>query len=119
MDKSSIIKSVQGQDEEKVGFSLKLPKSLKEDLQSLCEEKSISMNALIVATMQALINDDCGKQLTVMKKLLLNYREERGKRIEELERQGVLRDNGVPEEIMEEYEEAHTTRSAIDKILGV
>lgn len=74
MDKSNIIKSLKGQDEEKVGFSLKLPKSLKEELHSLCEKESVSMNALIVATLQSLVNDECGKSLKVAKGILLECR---------------------------------------------
>ena len=74
MDKSNIIKSLKGQDEEKVGFSLKLPKSLKEELHSLCEKESVSMNALIVATLQSLVNDECGKSLKLAKGILLDFR---------------------------------------------
>jgi len=74
MDKSNIIKSLKGQDEEKVGFSLKLPKSLKEELHSLCEKESVSMNALIVATLQSLVNDECGKSLKMARGILLECR---------------------------------------------
>lgn len=74
MDKSSIIKSAKGHEEEKVGFSLKLPKNLKDQLQEVSEKESVSMNALIVATLQAMINDECGKELKQAKNLLLDYR---------------------------------------------
>lgn len=63
MDKKSIIKSVKRQEEEKVAFSLKLPASLKDQLQILAESESISMNSLIIATLQSFIDDDCGKKL--------------------------------------------------------
>lgn len=117
MDKSSIIKSVQGQDEEKVGFSLKLPKSLKEDLQSLCEEKSISMNAVIVATLQSLINDDCGKEIKGMKRLLLSYREDINKRITYLE--NGFEQHGTSLETQQEHNELESTLQTINTILGV
>lgn len=73
MNKNKIVASVKRQEEEKVGFSLKLPVSLKEQFQTLAEKESISMNALIVATLQSLIDDDCGKQLTIAKNIIGDY----------------------------------------------
>ncbi len=72
MDKNKIVKSVKRQEEEKVAVSLKLPASLKEQLQKLGEKESISMNALIVATLHSLIDDDCGKELRETKSLLFS-----------------------------------------------
>jgi hypothetical protein len=74
MDKNSIIQAVKQQEEEKVGFSLKLPAGLKDELQKIASDESISMNALIVATLQSLVNDECGKSLKTAKKLILDYR---------------------------------------------
>lgn len=70
MDKNSIIKSVKRQEEEKVAFSLKLPATLKEQLQTLAEKESISMNALIVASLQSLMDDECGKAIAHAKAVL-------------------------------------------------
>ncbi|UFS62991.1 hypothetical protein LOH54_02430 [Sulfurimonas sp. HSL-3221] len=47
-----------GQDEEKVGISLKIPKSLKERLQDYSEQQSVSMNALISAFIELGLDDD-------------------------------------------------------------
>lgn len=74
MDRKSIIQSAKGHEEEKVGFSLKLPKGLKDQLQEVSDKEKVSMNALIVATLQAMMDDECGKQLRLAKKLLLDYR---------------------------------------------
>ncbi len=74
MDRKSIIQAARGQEEEKVGFSLKLPKGLKDRLQEVSEKENVSMNALIVATLQAMLDDECGKQLRLAKNLLLEYR---------------------------------------------
>lgn len=74
MDKNSIIKSVKRQEEEKVGFSLKLPSSLKDQMQSIAERESVSMNSLIVATLQSFIDDECGIQLNHSKDLLKSAR---------------------------------------------
>jgi predicted transcriptional regulator len=63
MDKNRIIKSVKRQEEEKVAVSLKLPASLKDQLQTIAEKESISMNSIIVAVIQSFIDDDCGKKL--------------------------------------------------------
>ncbi len=71
MDKKKIIQSVKRQDEEKIGFSLKMPVSMKGGLQDISEKDSISMNALIVATLQSFIDDDCGNELRYAKKLLV------------------------------------------------
>lgn len=117
MDMNTIIKSVQGQDEEKVGFSLKLPKSLKEELQTLCEDKSISMNGLIVATLQSLVRDDCGKEIKTMKRLLLSYREDINKRIVYLEKGFEQHDGDF--ESNQEHSELESTLQTINKILGV
>lgn len=70
MDKNKIIKSVKRQEEEKVAVSLKLPASLKEQLQKLGEKESISMNSLIVAVLQSFVDDECGKQWRAAKVLL-------------------------------------------------
>ena len=72
MDKNSIIKFVKRQDEEKVAFSLKLPASLKDQLQEISEKESISMNALIVAALNSFIDDDCGKTIRGLKSLLMD-----------------------------------------------
>ena len=113
MDRSRIIKSAK-QDDEKVGFSLKLPSRLKDELQNLSKEESVSMNALIVATLESLINDDCGKELKQAKQLLLEYR-------------GFLTDKQKPfknrdfanEEEQNYYFGLQNTIDSIDKILGV
>ncbi|MDP3586849.1 MAG: hypothetical protein Q8R58_02250 [Sulfuricurvum sp.] len=75
MDKNSIIKSVKRQDEEKVAFSLKLPASLKDQLQEISEKESISMNALIVAALNSFIDDDCGVTIRKLKSLLMRAKE--------------------------------------------
>lgn len=93
MDKKSIIESVKRQEEEKVGFSLKLPSSLKDQLQSLAESEKISMNALIVATMQSLLDDECGKKLSIAKNLLVDYKSYLSNSISDLEEIGIDPDN--------------------------
>lgn len=95
MDKNKIIKSVKRQEEGKVAVSLKLPASLKEQLQKLAEEESISMNSLIVATLHSLIDDDCGKELREAKGLLLEFYGRIISDIEGIEAHGVDADNAV------------------------
>ncbi|MDD5158178.1 hypothetical protein [Sulfurimonas sp.] len=95
MDKNKIIKSVKRQEEEKVAVSLKLPASLKEQLQKLGEEESISMNSLIVATLHSLIDDDCGKELRKAKDLLLELHEYIAHDIDDIEQYGIVPDNIV------------------------
>jgi hypothetical protein len=74
MDKNSIIKSVKRQEEEKVAFSLKIPASVKEQLQIISDNESVSMNSLIVATLQSFIDDECGSELRHAKSLLNNVK---------------------------------------------
>ena len=74
MNRNKIVSAVKRQEEEKVGFSLKLPISVKEELQKISEKESISMNSLIVATLQSMIDDECGQQLLIAKTLLTEYR---------------------------------------------
>lgn len=84
MNRKKIIATVKAQEEEKVPFSLKLPASLKEDIQSLAEKESVSMNSLIVVTLQSLINDDCGNELNKAKVLLVEYRDHLNHQFESL-----------------------------------
>jgi hypothetical protein len=73
MNRKKIIATVKAQEEEKVPFSLKLPASLKEDIQLLAEHESVSMNSLIVTVLHSFMNDDCGKDLVKMQGYLSNY----------------------------------------------
>jgi hypothetical protein len=50
------IKMAKGEDEEKIGFSIKLPKSLKEDLVALANGNDVSTNALIVSILDIAVN---------------------------------------------------------------
>lgn len=63
MYKKKIISKVKMLDEEKVAVSLRLPVSLKKELQEYSDKENISMNSLIVETMYSLINDECGAEI--------------------------------------------------------
>ena len=89
MNRNKIVSTVKRQEEEKVGFSLKLPISVKEELQKISEKESISMNSLIVATLQSMIDDECGQQLLIAKTLLTEYRLKVAKEIEDIDYIGV------------------------------
>ncbi len=118
MDKNNIIRSLKGLDDEKVGFSLKLPVSLKNELQELCEKENISMNGLIVATVQSFINDDCGQQIKEMKKVLLQCRDIVSGCFDNLE--GHIETYGRPDEYHEKkLDEYESALKSINKILGV
>ena len=93
MNRNKIVSTVKRQEEEKVGFSLKLPISLKEELQKISEKESISMNSLIVATLQSMIDDECGQQLLIAKTLLTEYRLKVAKEIEDIDYIGIDGDN--------------------------
>ena len=88
MNRNKIVSAVKRQEEEKVGFSLKLPISVKEELQKISE-----MNSLIVATLQSMIDDECGQQLLIAKTLLTNYKFNVAKEIETIEDIGLDGDN--------------------------
>ena len=89
MNRNKIVSAVKRQEEEKVGFSLKLPISVKEELQKISEKENISMNSLIVATLQSMIDDECGQQLLIAKTLLTEYRLKVAKEIEDIDYIGV------------------------------
>lgn len=114
MDKKSIIQAARGQEEEKVGFSLKLPKGLKDKLQEVSEKENVSMNALIVATLQAMLDDECGKQLRLAKNLLLDYRKMLEPKVAHYTMYQPTRD-----EDMYEWEQIETTFFQINNLLGV
>lgn len=63
MYKKRIISKVKMLDEEKVAVSLRLPISLKKELQEYSDKEKVSMNTLIIETMYSLINDECGAEI--------------------------------------------------------
>lgn len=114
MDRNSIIQSARGHEEEKVGFSLKLPKGLKDQLQEVSDKEKVSMNALIVATLQAMIDDKCGKELKQAKRLLLDYRKMIEPKLNHYEMYG-------PQDFDDQMEcdNLTSTYSQINKLLGI
>lgn len=118
MDKNSIIKSLKGLDDEKVGFSLKLPVSLKNELQELCEKENISMNGLIVATVQSFINDDCGQRTKEMKQLLLACRDMIRQCAYNLDKE-IDQENGPDDKQYDEYSSYMSLLNLIEKTLGI
>lgn len=111
MNKKKIINSVKMQEEEKVAISLKLPVSLKSGIQKLAESESISMNALIVATLQSMINDDCGKQLAQATPILLEYQSILSKGIEDFDINNVFD--------KEDYERFERSEATIKQIYEI
>lgn len=109
MDRSKIISTVKRQEEEKIGFSLKMPISLKEQLQTLAQSESISMNALIVTTLQSMLDDECGKQLAVARTLLSSSKEIVQKTITQLEESGLDGENVI------EYTKLTKLKTEIDE----
>ncbi len=63
MYKNKIISKVKMLDEEKVAVSLRLPITLKKELQTYSDKENVSMNSLIIETMHSLINDECGTEI--------------------------------------------------------
>ena len=93
MDKNRIITAVKRQEEEKVAVSLKLPKSLKEQIQNLADSEKISMNSLIVATLHSMIDDDCGKKLATANAILSSMLTLLQKNITDIDNEGIDEDN--------------------------
>ncbi len=111
MNRNKIVSAVKRQEEEKVGFSLKLPISVKEELQKISEKENISMNSLIVATLQSMIDDECGQQLLIAKTLITNYKLTVAKEIETIEDIGLDGDN------VEYYQKMLDTKNQINDFL--
>ena len=74
MNKSKIISKVKMLDEEKVAVSLRLPVSLKKELQTYCDKEKISMNSLIIESMYSFINDECGSEIEQLESKLKSAR---------------------------------------------
>lgn len=111
MNRNKIVSAVKRQEEEKVGFSLKLPISVKEELQKISEKENISMNSLIVATLQSMIDDECGKQLRIAEIALSNYQPILLKRMEE------IRFDGFDEDSVIEYQKLEYSVKQISDFL--
>ena len=67
MDVKKIIKSAKKEEDEKVGFSLKIPRETKKKLQEICNKEKVSMNALIVATIEEMIEEESKQAQEVSK----------------------------------------------------
>ncbi|MFA6137795.1 MAG: hypothetical protein WC667_06890 [Sulfurimonas sp.] len=65
------VELAKGQDEEKVGISLKIPKNLKDRLQLFSEQEDVSMNALITSCIELMLDDSCGNLLKQIDNLLV------------------------------------------------
>lgn len=111
MNKNKIVSKVKRQEEEKVGFSLKIPASLKDELQRLAESENISMNSLIVTTLQSLIDDDSGKQISIAKNLLSTCKVLVDKEIEQIDDFGIDGDN------VKHYQNMHNVRNNINEFM--
>jgi hypothetical protein len=111
MNRNKIVSAVKRQEEEKVGFSLKLPISVKEELQKISEKESISMNSLIVATLQSMIDDECGQQLAIAKTLLSSYKSKIVQELEQYEYEGLDQDS------YEYYNKIAFDKRQIDELL--
>ena len=111
MDRNKIVSTVKRQEEEKVGFSLKLPISVKEELQKISEKENISMNSLIVATLQSMIDDECGQQLAIARTLLSTYKSRIVRELEQYEYEGLDPDS------YEYYNKISFDKRQIDELL--
>jgi hypothetical protein len=111
MNRNKIVSAVKRQEEEKVGFSLKLPISVKEELQKISEKENISMNSLIVATLQSMIDDECGQQLAIARTLLSSYK---NRIVQELERYEY---EGLDQDSYEYYNKISFDKRQIDELL--
>lgn len=58
MDLNKVIKMAKGDEEEKVGISLKLPISLKTQLQEVADKNHVSVNAFVNSLIDYAINND-------------------------------------------------------------
>jgi len=65
------VQLAKGQDEEKVGISLKIPKNLKDRLQMFSEAQEVSMNSLIVSCIELMLDDSCGNLLKQIDSVLV------------------------------------------------
>lgn len=110
MNRNKIVSAVKRQEEEKVAFSLKIPISVKEELQRISEKENISMNSLIVATLQSMIDDECGKQLSIAKTLLSEYKLTVANQIEDMK-------DYIDGDNVNYYEKMLNTRKQIDDFL--
>ena len=57
---SSALGLAKGNDETKVGISVQIPKSLKEDFEELCKKNGVSMASMLQALVQIAVNEDKG-----------------------------------------------------------
>ena len=69
------------------------------------------MNSLIVATLQSMIDDECGQQLLIAKTLLTEYRLKVAKEIEDIDYIGVDGNN------VEYYQKILDTKKQINDFL--
>jgi len=57
------IELAKANDELKVGLSVQVPKSLKEDFENICKENDVSMSSILLSFIQILVNDNNIKKI--------------------------------------------------------
>jgi len=102
------VELAKGQEDEKVGISLKIPKNLKDRLQLFSEQENVSMNSLITSCIELMLDDSCGN---ILKQIDIVLTDEIAELSDILNRQGYIE--------MEEVEEYEKTKITLDKYLSL
>jgi len=58
MNIKKAISLAKGNDEERVGFNLKIPKTLKSEFEHFCKENDVSVTAMILALMRTVLDEE-------------------------------------------------------------
>lgn len=52
------IQLAKGNEEPKVGLSVQVPKSLKDDFENICKENNVSMSSMLLSLIQVVVNEN-------------------------------------------------------------
>lgn len=63
---SKAIKLAKGSEEPKVGLSVQVPKSLKDEFESICKENSVSMSSMLLSLIQVAVEESKYSEPNVM-----------------------------------------------------
>jgi len=85
MDKLNIIKKSKQIEEDREGISLKLPVSLKKEVQDTAKEVNVTMNTLITETLKSMVNNEAGTKIEQGKKIIRDYKKSLEKKVKKLE----------------------------------
>lgn len=109
--KSSIIRNLKKDNEEQIGFSLRLPATVKTDFQKLADNHNVSANSLYVEVLKEFLYGNISKNEQKIIRFLKDYKTILSRELEEIE------ENNLEEDQKEYYEATVIRKQELEQLL--